>query len=228
MQHPFAGSGPGVQTRDGCSVELYKRFAYMGELAEIEDELRAHGDVLELGCGTGRLCRHLLALGLRVTGVDESADMLACMPAGAQRVHSAIEQLDLARQWPAVLLPSHMINHPDAATRTAFVRTARRHVAPGGSFYVSCYPQRWLERVENGSLGAGDGVSMFAENVVRQDGLVSMTIRYRLQDDEWTHSATAALLSKAQIEALLQAQGFAQARWFERGPVWVAVKAGHA
>jgi len=24
MRHAFSGAGPGVQTRDGCSVELYR------------------------------------------------------------------------------------------------------------------------------------------------------------------------------------------------------------
>src|SRR5215467_3779194 len=38
---------------------------------------RAHGPVLELGCGTGRVTRPLARAGIDVVGVDRSAAMLA-------------------------------------------------------------------------------------------------------------------------------------------------------
>lgn len=98
MSRGFSGTGPGVRTPDGCSVELYRRLPYMGELDDIEAALGAHDAVLELGCGTGRLCARMQASGLRVTGVDESAEMLAHLPAGVEAVCSTIEALDLRRR----------------------------------------------------------------------------------------------------------------------------------
>ncbi len=200
----------------------------MGELAQIEDELRTHRDVLELGCGTGRLCAHMLKLGLDVTGVDESAEMLAHMPSAAERLQSPIEGLNLDRKWAAVVLPSHMVNHPDPKTRSALVLSARNHLNRQGTLYVSCYPQRWLERIEEGALGGDDGLRMSIENLSRDGSLVSMRVRYATPGGEWTHEATAATLSKDEIEELLRSVGLSNFRWFEQRYVWVAASAGDA
>lgn len=84
-----AGTGPGVQAPDGCSVALYRRLPYLGDLQDIERELTAFPAALELGCGTGRLCLRLQQLGVQPTGVDESAEMLAQLPPGVAGIHSA-------------------------------------------------------------------------------------------------------------------------------------------
>ena len=86
MTHVFEGEGPGAQTSDGCSVELYRDLPYLGELDDILGELRNGSHILELGCGTGRLTRQLVRQGLSVTGVDNSAEMLAGMPREAAAV----------------------------------------------------------------------------------------------------------------------------------------------
>ena len=70
---PFSGSGPGVRTSDGCSVELYRQLPYLGELDDILGGVPAGSSVLELGCGAGRLTRPLVERGLSVTAVDNSA-----------------------------------------------------------------------------------------------------------------------------------------------------------
>lgn len=81
----------------------------MNELADIERELKARGAALELGCGTGRLRRRLQELGLQVAGVDESAAMLAQLPAGVEAVQCRIEELNLGRRWPVVLLAGQIL-----------------------------------------------------------------------------------------------------------------------
>ena len=62
----FSGTGPGVQTGDGCSVELYRLLPYFGELDPVRMFLPPGVSVLELGSGTGRLTRQLLSWGARV------------------------------------------------------------------------------------------------------------------------------------------------------------------
>ena len=56
------------------------------------------GLVLELGCGSGALTRHLLAAGLRVVATDASADMLAL--ARARLGPDADLRLLALRCWP--------------------------------------------------------------------------------------------------------------------------------
>lgn len=116
MRHSFTGEGPGAQTPDGCSVVLYRDLPYMGELEEVIDQFRPGMSVLELGCGTGRLCSRLVEVGCTVTGVDESSEMLACLPPQIHAVQSKVEDLDLARTYDVVLLASHLINHSDVET----------------------------------------------------------------------------------------------------------------
>ena len=222
MAHVFSGSGPGIQTPDGCSVEFYRQLPYMNELSDIEAELRNHKAALELGCGTGRLCRRLRELGLETTGVDESAAMLALLPVGVEGIESRIETLDVRRCWPAVLLPSHLINHPEESIRRSFVEAARRHIESTGVFYVKRHSTQWLSTVQDGRIGESNGVVYFAERVSREGDLLSMTLRYEAFDQSWIQSFSTRALDKHQIENLLASCGFGAFRWLGQEELWVA------
>ena len=76
----YRGIGRGPRTRDGCSVDLYLRLPYLGEVELLQPLLPTMASVIELGCGVGRITRELLAHGYRVTAVDNSAEMLAHVP----------------------------------------------------------------------------------------------------------------------------------------------------
>jgi SAM-dependent methyltransferase len=218
----FSGSGPGIQTPDGCSVDLYRALPYMGELDDIEPALRRNASALELGCGTGRLCQRMKELGLQVTGVDESPDMLALLPPGIEGVLSSIETLNLERRWPAVLLPSHLINHPERIVRSAFIATAKRHVAPAGTFFVKRHDPAWLATVQSDPIGTSHGVSYYAEQVVRDGDTVEMTLRYEASGETWTQSFSTTALSEAEIENELGRHGFDQVKWFGRKKLWAS------
>lgn len=225
MTHSSFGSGPGSQTPDGCSVDLYRRLPYLGDLQDIESELLKFPAALELGCGTGRLCLRLQQLGLQPTGVDESAEMLAHLPPGVAGIQSAIETLDAGRHWPVVLLPSHLINHPDESTRRRFVQAARRHLAPGGIFFAKRHSPHWLAAATPGRLGAAGGVVLVAEHVARDGDLVSMRLRYEADDAAWTQSFTTRSLEQADIEVLLAACGFGSFRWLGEQGLWLMASA---
>jgi SAM-dependent methyltransferase len=222
MAHAFCGSGPGIQTPDGCSVNLYRLLPYMGELADIEDHLKRYPAALELGCGTGRLCARLQAIGLSATGVDESAEMLAQLPPGVEGIKASIEDLALGRRWPAVLLPSHLINHPDPTARRKFAEAARRHIDQAGTFYIKRHSSRWLSTVQVGKINERNGIALYADHVAREGRQVTMTIRYATQDQAWTQSFTTSMLEQDEIEALLATCGFKDFQWLGNEALWVA------
>lgn len=226
--HVFSGTGPGSQTRDGCSVSLYRVMPYMDELADIESHLNRHPAVLELGCGTGRLCGRLQEIGLHVAGVDESAEMLAHLPIGVEGIKASIETLDLGRRWPAVLLPSHLINHPDEVIRKQFVEAAKRHITPFGTFYIKRHSPRLLSTVKKGPLGVSKGIALHVEHVSRDGDLVTMTIRYNAGDQAWTQSFSTCVLQTHDIEQLLSSCGFQGFQWLGAEALWVAATSGDA
>lgn len=99
-----------------------------------------HGEsVLELGCGTGRVAVPLAAAGLRVTGVDVNAAMLAlARRRGGRRRGLAwrrgdMRTIDLGQTFALVTVPlgglQHLATIDDVAAALA---TIARHLAPDG------------------------------------------------------------------------------------------------
>lgn len=225
MHHPFSGDGPGIQTPDGCSVELNRQLPYMGELEEVIELFTEGTSVLELGCGTGRLCARLVSKGCRITGVDESADMLATLPRGVEAVQSSIEDLELSTTFDIVLLASHLINHPSAQLRGAFARCARRHLKVGGLFVLMRHSPDWLMSVQVGPVGQARGVAMHVEAVSREAELVHMTLRYQLSSQVWRQSFSTVSLSESDVEQLLLSAGFSGIRWQGCKRLWAVAAA---
>jgi len=148
--------------------------------------------------------------------------MLAQLPPGVESIRASIEELELGRRWPAVLLPSHLINHPDLITRKKFVEAARRHIDHSGTFYIKRHSLRWLSTVQVGKIGESHGIALHADHVARKGRLVTMTIRYATQDQAWTQSFTTCALEKDEIEELLASCGFQGFEWFGHDALWVA------
>ncbi|ALV04973.1 class I SAM-dependent methyltransferase [Roseateles depolymerans] len=234
----FSGAGPGPQSADGCSVELYRRSAYAGEIELLKPWLPPGTTVLELGCGTGRLTHRLLEFGCRVTGVDNSADMLRHVSDAVQRVQADIETLQLDQRFDVVLLPSGMINHADSAVRRAFVAAAARHVAPEGRLILKRQPPHWLLSAQVGDVSRSEDGSMEVVSVERspdpnpapgsdpnsEGTQVRMTLRYRIGADTWTHAFSVIALEEAPIARLLQAQGFEPPEPLDAARLWLSAR----
>ncbi len=222
----FSGTGPGARARDGCSVELYRRQRYAGEIEPLQPLLPPGTTVLELGCGTGLLAHRLLDFGCVVTGVDNSAQMLEHVSPRVRRVQSDIEALRLAERFDVVLLASGLVNHADARVRRAFVAAAARHVAHDGDVIIKRQDDAWLRAATVGPLGARDGMAIAVDRVdrsVADDGdHVSMTLRYDVGGETWTHAFTVAALDEAAIARLLREEGFAAPCALDERRLWLA------
>jgi SAM-dependent methyltransferase len=221
----FSGSGPGARTADGCSVELYREMPYFGELEDLRPLLPAGAALLELGCGTGRHTRVLLAMGLDVTAVDNAPEMLAALPEGARPVLADIETLELAERFDVALLASCLVNHPDPATRRAFLGAARRHLRPGGRLLVQRHDAAWLLCAPAGTTSTVGPLTIRIEAVERTPPRVSMTLRYDTPGGTWRHAFVAVALDEVQLEKELAGAGFERPAWIGSRRRWVSTMA---
>ncbi len=103
---------------------------------------RDAGEVLELGCGTGRLSVPMAETGASVVGVDVASAMLGRLRERVAETKLDIEVvqadfrfLELARRFPLVALPFNAIHHVFTAEEIlALFDTVKAHLAPGGRF----------------------------------------------------------------------------------------------
>jgi len=96
-------------------------------------------DVLELGCGTGRVAIHLARRGHRVTGVDLDPALVEALAeralgAGlaAQAIRGDVRELELGRRFGFVAGPMQIVQLLDERGRAAALDAVAAHLAPGG------------------------------------------------------------------------------------------------
>jgi SAM-dependent methyltransferase len=100
------------------------------------------GELLELGCGTGRVALHLAALGHEVTGIDSDPALVAALAGRARerglRVRASVADvrtLDLGRAFTLAIAPMQVAQLLGGrAGRAAALRSVRAHLEPGGLF----------------------------------------------------------------------------------------------
>jgi len=143
--------------RRRADVNWYRALA-----REVAERLRRKGEmqVLELGCGSGRLLVPLARDGFRVLGVDRSQPMLDRCRARIERlpptararaevVRADFRRLSLGRRFPLIVCPFNAMMHLYArADVEAFLDGVRAHLAPGGTFAFDVLQPdlRWLTR----------------------------------------------------------------------------------
>jgi SAM-dependent methyltransferase len=219
----FRASGPGPKTRDGCSVELYRRLPYLGEVELLKPWIAPRSSVLELGCGVGRVTRPLLAAGYRVTAVDNSAEMLAHAPAEAARILSDIEDLDLGEAFDAVVLGSCLINIPDEVIRIEQLARCRGHLRKEGVLLFERHDPEWLARVDVGAIGAIGAIAMSVLEARHRGDEVDLCFRYEDDGEVWLQHFTARILDDTAVALHLAGAGFGPPTWINRR--WCAAPA---
>lgn len=92
-------------------------------------------DVLDAGCGTGRVAIHLARLGHRVVGVDLDASMLDEARAAAPELewhHTDLAGLHLERTFDAVVAAGNLWPLLTPGTHATVVAVLAAHLRPGG------------------------------------------------------------------------------------------------
>jgi SAM-dependent methyltransferase len=126
----------------GIVVDAYARLKSTSFDADrYRDFVAAHGEpALEVGCGDGQPLLNLCAEGLKVEGVDSSADMLQRCRGNALRRgievrlhHERVEDLNLGRRYPSIYFAGPTFTLlPDDRTARRALEAIRRHLADDG------------------------------------------------------------------------------------------------
>jgi SAM-dependent methyltransferase len=206
---------------DGSPVDLYLLFPPAGEAERVHAAVPESATVLDLGCGVGRISHELIRLGHPVVAVDESPEMLAHVR-GANKVKGSIEELDLGRRFPCVLLASHLVNTADAKQRRAFLRTCARHVADDGVILLERHEPDWAP--EEGVSGRMGEVTIALEDVRVDPPAVAATVRYEADGRTWRHPFDALLLDDDALDEELRAAGLRLSRVLDERGTWVEAR----
>lgn len=164
------------------------------------------GAVLDLGAGTGRLAGPLAALGHPVVAVDNSAEMLARVPAGIRTVCEDIYALALPDRFSGVVLASYLFDYADI-DRTALLRICRTHLLPDGRVFVQRQPPEWYAALRPRSYRNGRLRIQVEPPRWLDADRVELIMRYRLAGQHWTHQVLARRSPDEQLPELLAGAG---------------------
>jgi SAM-dependent methyltransferase len=205
----------------GAPVDLYRLLEASDEPELIDREIPEDVDILELGCGSGRITHPLIARGRRVVAVDFNPEMLELID-GAETVLSRIEDLELGRTFGGVLLMSTLINAPEAA-RLALLRSIRRHLAPNGVALIERYdPDIGKDpSPTERHLGA---VTIRVSDIARDGHLLFQTIDYDAgAHGNWRIRIEGRyVVSDDEMLADLTATGLRLLRWIDDRHRWLS------
>jgi SAM-dependent methyltransferase len=129
--------------------ELYRDKDYAAECQFLEEVFARYAaqpvdSILDLGCGTGGHARVLAGRGYRVTGVDQSAAMLAVArgkgPAAIDYRHGDLRQLALNQTFSAAISMFAVLGYLTTNDELlAALTRVRQHLVPGGLFVFDCW-----------------------------------------------------------------------------------------
>ena len=108
---------------------------YAADLPLWEDLARDTDEpILDLGCGTGRVARHLMRRGREVVGLDANAGLVAELGRdGSVAVVADARDFELDREFGLAIAPMQLVQlFADSDERVRCLRCAARHLTSGG------------------------------------------------------------------------------------------------
>lgn len=215
--------GSGVAP-DGSPVALYLALPGEAEAAFIRASVPGGSSILELGCGAGRVTRHLVAAGHAVTAVDNSSEMLDELSAlkGVEIVLADIADLDLApRRWLVVLLASHLINDENGG---CFLASASRHVAADGCVLIQRHEPGWIDTVDQ-ATSRRPGLTIDMHDILRPcAGVMSATMVYEIGERRFEQPFTAHEVDDSRLAELADSVGLEVTEVLDEHRTWVRLR----
>jgi SAM-dependent methyltransferase len=177
------------------------------------------GLVLELGCGSGLLTRHLLEAGHRVVATDASPAMLALAreTAPAAAVRPLVLPEDPLPECDAVVSVGHVLNYlPDEAAIQRALVTVADALRPDGVLALDLCDLRYgeLRREEPNSSRVGDDWAIITRFSLPRPNVFVREIASFLQNDDGTwrrddERHENVLVDTTDVPALLREHGVA-------------------
>jgi SAM-dependent methyltransferase len=189
-----------------------------GMLTLLEPVLERNGLVVELGCGSGLLTRHLVDGGHRVIATDASPAMLEIaretVP-GAMEIRRVTLPDDPIPEGDAIVSIGHVLSYlPDAASIERALVASAEALRPGGVFAIVLSDLSYTEgRADQHAWGwAEDNWALVTEtSVPSPDRYVrQMAIFSRNEDGTWRRDDERhvnVMVDTSSIPALLAAHG---------------------
>jgi SAM-dependent methyltransferase len=189
-----------------------------GMLALLEPVRERNGLVVELGCGSGLLTRHLVDGGHRVIATDASPAMLEIaretVP-GAMEIRRVTLADDPIPEGDAIVSIGHVLSYlPDAASIERALVASAEALRPGGVFAIDLCDLSYTEgRADQHAWGwAEDNWALVTEtSVPSPDRYVrQMAIFSRNEDGTWRRDDERhvnVMVDTSSIPALLAAHG---------------------
>lgn len=212
------GTGPGAISPDGSPIELSLNSEAHGEDELINAAIAPGSSILELGGGTGRITRPLVALGHQVLAVDESPDMVARITE-TETLCSTIGELRLDRRFDLVLMMSYLINVPDDDARRRLLDTCAHHVRPDGSVLLQQHDRRAFAQP---AVLENEHRRLVISDVEQLPGdRQSATMTYTIGDQTWSQRILVQNLTEEQLAEDLRASGLALTDYLTPDKGWI-------
>lgn len=208
---------------DGSPVELYRRLPERNDEAQLIDEMLGQpGEVLDLGCGTGRLAEPLCRAGHRVVGIDDEPAMLDELKL-AEGIAGDVASLDLGRRFDAVLLMSHFVNTADMDLVAGYLDTVSRHLKPAGFAIIERYQPGWVTTCTDGTARR-DGITYSLQVLDRTQDVLTAAMRYEVDGDAAEQRFSARDVDDATLAELVAGAGLSVTSVLDEAATLVALR----